>query len=204
MSCLLVGTSISISIAVFQSTKWISQIRNNGLLVIQGFPIELKTSGHFDEYAGVYRKTAERNLKTSTTPGSADLYRKIAAHFLGILSHTPLQSQFSQLAHFTNTCAKALTMLLDGAGFIVDCASLVKPLWSLLWPLDSCNRVKVLDYLRSVRNRSWSHAFVCQSVIPSLNADTSTPSCLLNVGLPLYLADSLKRFYGLGRSCLCI
>ena len=41
--------------------------------------------------------------------------------------------------------------------------------------------------VRSVRNRSQSRAFVCQSVIPALMADASTPSCHLNLGLPRLL-----------------
>ena len=41
----------------------------------------------------------------------------------------------------------------------------------------------VLACLRSVRNRSRSRAFVCQSVIPSLTADDYTPSISLNLGL---------------------
>ena len=54
---------------------------------IQGFPIELKNAGHFDESAGVNRLAAERYLKTLTIPGSADLYRKTAALCLCIMHY---------------------------------------------------------------------------------------------------------------------
>ena len=43
--------------------------------------------------------------------------------------------------------------------------------------------------LRSVRNRSLSRAFVCQSIIPALMTDGSTPFCHLNLGLPRLLCS---------------
>ena len=49
------------------------------------------------------------------------------------------------------------------------------------------NRFAVLACLKSVRNRSQSPAFFCQSVIPALMVDASTPSCHLNLGLPRLL-----------------
>ena len=58
------------------------------------------------------------------------------------------------------------------------------------------NRFAVLACLKSVRNRSRSRAFVCQSVIPALMADASTPSCHLNLGLPrLFFMGWVVRFH---------
>ena len=45
------------------------------------------------------------------------------------------------------------------------------------------NRFEVLACRRSVRNRSWPRVFVCQSIIPTLIADVSTPSYHLHLGL---------------------
>ena len=59
--------------------------------------------------------------------------------------------------------------------------------WWLLWYITLLiwryNHFAVLAWLRSVRNRSRSRAFISQSVIPALMADASTPSCHLNLGL---------------------
>ena len=71
------------------------------------------------------------------------------------------------------------------------------PVTNLFVVIRCYNRFAVLACLRSVRNRSRSRAFVCQSVILALMADSSTPPLIWAYHASSVLVDGLKKLYGL-------